>query len=953
MKNCRISLLFLAVALIVIFTAMSVNNAGAAFFSKSSSDYYKEGLNHFKKKNYFYSTQSLLKALQLKPDYPDASKLLGFNYIKTGRGADAERIFRDCFRRENTDVEAFQGMGWSNYLLGKQKDAADFFKKEIAWANEHMGKSDYSYYLPADREIIESFYSDGNYGLALLAGVQGDNALAAKHFEQALKYKSIFTPANEILTAWGDMYYYKAKYKEAIPLYEKAVEENKENPAACLKKAWAHYFDKNYSAALKSFEQALPVSQKHESVESLYGIALCNYHLNNLDQAYGNFAKAIAINPYYMDNEIVHGIIEKKPEWKTLWKNFGLAYKNIYPYNYAGSYAAALYKLDGYLSKINSKDVEAILASGWCSHGLGYGNAARDSFRTALNLDPKNEEAYVGTGFTYLAENKPADAFSAFQQALQINPQSPAAYNGLAYYYYAQKDEGKSLDALRKSVSLKKDYFDSQAFIANVLFQQKKFGEAVKEYEKLINIDKSVVYSWNMSGWSYYNAGIYDKALQAFSESKKITPFLAESHYGAGLCLAKDDEMDDARDELETAINLYPSYAHSAELIGLIKANAKWRDMYKTLGWSYYYYQQYQPAAAAFQEYLAVKSGDSEALRGLAWSEYWLGKLDSAYAGFKAIVDKNQQDGDALTGMGWVLYLRNQHAESLSCLEKAVQIDDKNVNAWRTIAAINFLAKKYAAAENIYKKIGELQPYAVDAYNNQGWSLYRENKYNEALAKFNESLRVNKKMGEPYYGLALSYLRLGNNGKAKENFSTAMYLYPAYMDNKELYAILDGEPTLKELYNTLGWGYYYQYSYDKAKFHFENMLKADAKNHDAILGIGTIAYVTGNYKQAADEYGKLLPDVPATAAAWDKHSYMLDNLAWSHYYRKDYDKALEIFKRLKNYHPAVGYVAPINGEAWCELMKGNKTRAQALFQESLKILPYNYAAETGLKAINK
>jgi tetratricopeptide (TPR) repeat protein len=303
--------------------------------------------------------------------------------------------------------------------------------------------------------------------------------------------------------------------------------------------------------------------------------------------------------------------------------------------------------------------------------------------------------------------------------------------------------------------------------------------------------------------------------------------------------------------------------------------------------------------------------------------------------------------------MGWVLYIRGKDSEALNYLEKAVKIDDNIVNAWRTIAAINFRAKKFAEANNIYKKIAAIQPLAVDAYNNQGWVLYKEYKYNEAITKFNESLRVNPYLGEPYYGLALSYVKVGNIDKAKENFTTAMYLYPYYMDGKELYDILDGNLQLRELYNVLAWSYYYQYNYDKAKLHFNKILKADTANRDALLGIGTIAYALGDWNQATDVFSKLLPGIAPTAATWDKYSYMLDNLGWSYYYSKQYDKALETFKRLENYHPNVSYIAPLNGEGWCELMKGNKTGAQKLFQKSLKIVPYNYSAEMGMKEINK
>lgn len=943
-KRLRIGLFAAFLAAAFIFAAgIPVQ---AAWFSKGSKDYFQEGLNHFQKKNYYLSMQSLEKALQLKSDYPEALGVLGWDYIKVGRALDAEAIFAKKYAKNNTDISAIQGLAWSKFALGKVEESEKLFKMEFKWADDHINKDNWVFYGPSDKEYIESIYSDANYGLASLAGAQKNFPLAAKYFETALKYPNSFTSRTDLLTAYGDVYYDQAKYAEAIPVYERAVSVDKNNLSAQLKGAWSYYFNNNFPAAGASFEKALAVSSRQESVEALYGMALGDYRQNKFDSAYQNLVKAIAVNPYYMDNAVVHDMIAKKPEWKKLWKNFGLAYR-------ATNYYAAIYKLDGYLQVVKADDVEALLADGWSYLGLGYPEKAMQLFEAALRINPKADEAYVGMGSSYLAYPKPAEALKAYQQALDINSQSALAYNGLAYYYLYGKDEAKALESAQKSVSLKSDYYDSRAFTGNLFFKQKKFDQAIKEYDQLVRIDPSVVASWNLLGWANYYAGKYDPAVKAFSESKRINPYLAEAHYGLGMCLAKTKEMDSAKDEFSAAINLYPYYSHTKELVGLIKANPKWNDLYKTLGWSYYNYQQYGLAASAFKAYLATEPGDVGALGGMAWSNYWIGQLDTAYAGFRGILNADPNDIDALVGTGWVLYIRGKDGEAMGYLQKAVKLNDKAVNAWRTIAAIHFRAKRFEEANAIYKKIADLQPYAVDTYNNQGWALYKENKFKDAVAKFNESLRVNRYLGEPYYGLGLCYAKLGDIDKARENFAAAVYLYPAYMDGQDLYKVFDSNSKLKDLYTALGWGYYYQYYYDKAKFHFEKALKADAGNPDALLGIGTVAYILGDFNGAIDAYKKLLPKVSAKAPSWDKYSYMLANLGWSYYYQKQYDHALETFKRLEAYHPDIPYIAPMNGKGWCELKKGNKDEAQKLFQQSLKIVPYNYTAEAGMKELKK
>jgi tetratricopeptide (TPR) repeat protein len=952
MKRNRYWVFWCIVFLSIMFLPAYQTDVNAAISSKSETSYYKEGLNYFKNKDYDLSIKSLLKALELKPDYVEAKQLLGWDYIKTGRILDAENMFLDVRKQKKDDIAVIQGLAWTYSIQGKVNESEKFFKDELAWVEKHFRNFNYNDYPTEDKKYIESIYSDGNYGLASLANTQGNYPLAVKYFEAALKYANQFTSRSEILMACGDVYYFQGKYGEAVPLYEKAVKEDKKSLTPQLKLAWSQYFNKKYTDAEKIFEKALTLSSKAESVESIYGIALCNYMQNKFDTAYNNFAKAIAVNPYYMDNNVVNGILEKKPEWKTLWKDFGLAYKGRYAYNYRlGNYPAALYKLDGYLLKVNPKDIEALIAEGWSYRWLGYLDKAIETFNDALKLNPKADEAYVGLGSAYLSYGKPTESLNALNQALSINPKSPTAYNGLAYYYFSQKNEAKAEEYARKAVSMKADYFDSQAFVANILLGQKHYNESIKEYEKLVQIDKSVFSSWNVLGWAYYNAGKYDEALNSFNESKKIYPFFVEANYGIGLALAKKGDMRGAKEALITAIQIYPYYSHTKDLLELIKANPEWADLYKTLGWSYYDNLQYQPALAAFKEYLAIKPGDMDATRGIAWSGYWIGQMDTAYSGFKEILNKKSNDTDALVGMGWVLYIRGKDDEALGYLEKAIRLDDKMINAWRTIGAIHFRNNRLNEANTVYAKIAAIEPRAVDSYNNQGWILYKEFKYNEAIAKFNESLKINPNLGEPYYGLALSNVKMGDMDKAKANFEKAMYLYPGYMDGKDLYDILDKNPKLKDLYNALGWSYYYQYSYDAAKSHFNKILKAEPDNKNALLGMGTIAYVLGDFKGALDYYNKVLPGISKTSPAWDKYSYMLDNLGWCYYYLKNYEKAYEAFKRLEDYHPEISYIAAINGQGWCELMKGDKADAEKLFLKSLKLVPYNYSAELGIKSV--
>lgn len=935
-----------------VFLALSL--LAACLFGMSaclqSSINYSKGLDSYKSHDYANAEKSLKTALQGDPGSKDAKALLAWTYFKQNRIQEAEALFVQLEKQDKDDINVAQGFAWIAYLKGEFDKAKGYFQKEVKWSTEHTKSADFSFYSPEAQLYCESIGSDGNHGLGLVAKAKGNPQEAIQSLGAAVKLRNQFTAKSKILTDLGDIYSANKKEAEALSAYERAAKEEasegkpgaEKGNTALLKLGWAQYGQKKFAQAEESFSKALLVKPGQE--EGLYGLTLAQYEQAKADQAYGSLAKLVAINPFYPEAAPIYGMIEKKTAWRALWKDWGLAYYRL------GYYSPALFRLLGYLKDVKPNDIDALMAAGWCYRWLGYLDKAMETFKAAGAISPSADEVQVGLGSTYLGYGRARESKEAFDRALQMNPGSHLAHNGLAYYYSFRKDTAKTEESLRKALGIKKEHYDSQAFLANLLYGEKRYQDAAVEYARLTEMDRMAVAPWNSLGWASYYGSKYEDALKAFEESKRRNPYLADAHYGLGITYAKLGKKDEAKKEFVAAINIYPYYSHTQDLIGLIKQYPDWVDLYATLGWSYYYYLQYALAGPAFEEYSKARKDDA-VTRPLAWCKYFTGQLDQAYAMFQDLLKKDPNDVDAMVGCGWVLFYKNKDDEAMQVLQNATKQKPELADAWRTISAIAFRKKDYKQAEAVSKKIAELQPLATDSHNNQGWAFYHERNYKEAIEKFNKSIQIYRYYGEPHYGLALCHLKMNETDKAVQELTTAVYLYPAYMDGEELYKIIKDTPKLKGLHNDLGWSYYNQFNYKAAGFHFDRALKNDPRDPIALLGLGTVDYVLGDFKGAAEKYDKLTPQVPATSKQWDKWSYMLDNLGWSWYSLKNYEKAISSFERLERYHPEIRYVAPLNGRAWSEFRKGNKDAARKLFEESLKIFPGNYSAEAGIAAL--
>ncbi len=60
-------------------------------------------------------------------------------------------------------------------------------------------------------------------------------------------------------------------------------------------------------------------------------------------------------------------------------------------------------------------------------------------FKQAVELDPRNANAWNGLGWSQFNAGKDEIAIRAFQKAVQIAPDHPAALNGLGQIYISQR----------------------------------------------------------------------------------------------------------------------------------------------------------------------------------------------------------------------------------------------------------------------------------------------------------------------------------------------------------------------------------------------------------------------------------------------------------------------------------------------------------------------------------
>jgi len=109
---------------------------------------------------------------------------------------------------------------------------------------------------------------------------------------------------------------------------------------------------------------------------------------------------------------------------------------------------------------------------------------ALEAFNQAIDIDPKNPEAYYWKGRTLVRKDQDTPAMDAFKQALIIRPDYWEALDNIGWLHLKRGEYPQSLSCLNRSLELKPD--NSWAYY-NRSFLHKKTGNAemaLKDAEK-------------------------------------------------------------------------------------------------------------------------------------------------------------------------------------------------------------------------------------------------------------------------------------------------------------------------------------------------------------------------------------------------------------------------------------------------------------------------------------
>lgn len=308
--------------------------------------------------------------------------------------------------------------------------------------------------------------------------------------------------------------------------------------------------------------------------------------------------------------------------------------------------------------------------------------------------------------------------------------------------FYAQRYNA-ALETYKDVVARDSEYAPGQLALGDLYYRsgqadRRRYEDArapLEAYTKLMPNDPK---GWSLLGRTYYNLGMKDEALDAMNKAESLGDRTKEMYLFRARAHVDRQEWDaalqdygradpQAEDQLRIAqVLVFKGEPQRAESLYTAIADKEGTSNYgkfalNELGKLEFRNKKYEKAIDRFQQLISLDPKDDEAYYyiGLSYKEmkrydeslkalaqavslapdkadrhFWLGilyaQLDSvpqARVQLQKAVDldaggKSRNTGIALRQLGFYLLLEKKYDEAANLLERAVQIDDKDVQAW-------------------------------------------------------------------------------------------------------------------------------------------------------------------------------------------------------------------------------------------------------------------------------
>ena len=158
-----------------------------------------------------------------------------------------------------------------------------------------------------------------------------------------------------------------------------------------------------------------------------------------------------------------------------------------------------------------------------------------EQYNEAIEINPKDDEAYHNMGIAYDDLEKYNESLEAFKKSIEINPNRDATYYNMGIVYGNLEKHNEEIEAYKKVIKINPNKDEAYYNMGIAYGNLEKYNEAVEVYQKSIEINPNKDEAYYNMGIAYVNLEKHYEAIEVYQKAIEINPNNDEAYYNIGI----------------------------------------------------------------------------------------------------------------------------------------------------------------------------------------------------------------------------------------------------------------------------------------------------------------------------------------------------------------------------------------------------------------------------------
>ncbi|EAR97938.2 tetratricopeptide repeat protein (macronuclear) [Tetrahymena thermophila SB210] len=858
-----------------------------------SKSYHLIGLCYYQQSEYKKAEEFFLKSTNADPQNSESFFWLG-NILKLlNEQQEAKKAYLTCLSLNKEHALCLNYLGEIYYKEKEEESAKKCFIESILYdtqnPNSHVNLGKYFQKVKNNLSLAEENYKKS-------VQIEKSNKRGAKKllkvyilqnkYEEADKtiaeYQHLFDNDASLLLFFGNFYFNRHKYDNAISQYEKSLKVQDQNQE-CMIKIISSYFMK------KSFTQCNDSLKKYSNqLENNF-----MYH----------FLKAQILIYNETDSQIVRCI---KKCLQINKDNENIQYLQAYFFYCKGSKKYQEYYEEGNkLNPASNSELKLIL-QGIIHAEKKEEELAIKSFNTCLSLYPKSELCLLNQGYYYLNKEMYEEAKEALQKCLNYDFVSlQSIYSkpltlkdihklkiGLSLAYKEVKDIDKSFALIKQCLDKNPNDPEVIKLHAKVLQQQGNLSSSIIQYQKYLSSNPNSYEVQYLLGKARLEIGCPDQAIYSLKKCLQLNPKFPNINGILGEAYEQDQQYLEAliHYQKQTQINpenteilfkmaliqiSYDNFNQAKQLIDkLIELKPQDYLVYSAQAYLYKRQGNLQEAIKSFDQSLSIQPTNTFTLFNLALCHGELGNIKQEKKMYKEIQKISPNDRKMLNNLGIIYRQKGKYEKAIQLFSQCIKLDQYFCDYFTNLGLCYYAKGDYDGAINYFQKGYTLDRINVECLLNLASALKAKGEPQQAIKYLQKIIKINPNYTAAYYNLGIIQKQNGNISDAQTSFKLSIEKDPYHINSVIQLAIIYRE----------------QNDYDNSKKLLKQALEIDSNNELANFNIALL------YRQKC-KHAKELNALLKALSYSPKNAKYLHNIGICQRLQENYQEALIYFKQ--------------------------------------------------------